>query len=71
VQYLPRLEHTCTDCFPKCTGDTCLLRIDVTFPRGAAAVGLGPPYPLAIFTSGFLVNSAAYKSYADTLASWG
>ena len=30
---LPRLEHTCSSCFPQCAGDRCLLRIDVTYPK--------------------------------------
>lgn len=30
---LPRLEHTCSSCFPQCVGDKCRLRIDVTYPK--------------------------------------
>jgi len=34
-------------------------------------MGLSPPYPLAVISSGFLVASEAYESYARMLASWG
>uniref|UniRef100_A0A383WQ75 Chlorophyllase n=1 Tax=Tetradesmus obliquus TaxID=3088 RepID=A0A383WQ75_TETOB len=68
---LPRLEHICTSCFPACVGDKCLLSIEVTYPKGGSLLGLSPPYPLAIFSGGFTVNSAAYRSTAARLASWG
>ena len=68
---LPRLEHCCAKCFPACQINGCLLRVDVWYPKGGAAFGLAPTYPLAIFSGGFLVNSGAYVSYAKMLASWG
>lgn len=52
-------------------GTNCLMRIQVTYPKGGYALGLGPPYPLAIITAGFLIASEQYRSYADHLASWG
>jgi hypothetical protein len=39
--------------------------------QGGSLLGLSPPYPLAIFSGGFTVNSAAYRSTAARLASWG
>lgn len=68
---LPRLEHTCSACFPACVGSQCLLGIDVTLPKGGAQLGLGPPFPLAVLAGGFTIGSAAYRSTAARLASWG
>lgn len=71
AQKLPKLEHTCSQCFPACQTNKCLLRTEVWYPKGGTALGLAPPYPLAIFSSGFMVASEAYQSYAHVLASWG
>lgn len=71
AQRLPKLEHTCSQCFPACQTNKCLLRTEVWYPKGGAALGLAPPYPLAIFSSGFMVSSEVYQSYAQVLASWG
>ena len=71
AQRLPKLEHTCSQCFPACQTNKCLLRTEVWYPKGGTALGLAPPYPLAIFSSGFMVSSEVYQSYAQVLASWG
>ncbi|KAI8470431.1 MAG: Alpha/Beta hydrolase protein [Monoraphidium minutum] len=68
---LPRLEHTCTSCFPACVGDKCLVSVEVTYPKGGLALGLGPPFPLILWSGGFTVDAAAYASTASRLASWG
>ncbi|GBF88765.1 hypothetical protein Rsub_01666 [Raphidocelis subcapitata] len=68
---LPRLEHICTTCFPACVGDRCLVSIDITYPKGGMALGLGPPYPLLVWVGGFAVGPASYASTAARLASWG
>jgi hypothetical protein len=89
VKRLPKLEHTCVPCFPRCVGDACLLSIeayvpsappplpDAMFPlAGAVSLPSPPelsrgPYPLAVLTSGFLVDAEQYTSYARRLCSWG
>ena len=42
VRRLPKLEHTCVSCFPRCVGDACLLSIDAYVPTP-------PPLPDAMF----------------------
>ncbi|KAK9908726.1 hypothetical protein WJX75_001965 [Coccomyxa subellipsoidea] len=68
---LPKLEHTCTRCFPACLGNRCMLSLDVVYPKGGKTHGMLPPYPLAVISSGFLTSASSYLSYARRLASWG
>ena len=85
VRRLPKLEHTCVSCFPRCVGDACLLSIDAYVPsappplpdnmfpligvdregedRTADSRGVTRgPFPLAVLTSGFLVDAEQYAS---------
>lgn len=77
IRSLPTLEHTCSTCFPRCSGTSCLTRISVTYPRSLSTeeptpqAGLGPPFPLAIISSGFLLGCSIYQSYSNMLASHG
>lgn len=89
VRRLPKLEHTCVSCFPRCVGDACLLSIDAYVPTAPPPLpdamfpppgDISPlsshelsrgPYPLAVLTSGFLVDAEQYSSYARRLCSWG
>lgn len=66
---LPQLEHTCTTC--DAPADRCRLKIHAWAPKGGAAKGLSPPYPLALISPGFLVAADQYSLYAERLSSWG
>eukprot|EP00210_Caulerpa_lentillifera_P008006 g7645.t1 len=70
-QRLPKLEHTCTECFPLCVGDGCLIKLQVMYPKVSKETSVSTPYPVAIFSGGFLVKANEYVSYAEKLASWG
>mmetsp|Transcript_24282 Transcript_24282/g.33438 ORF Transcript_24282/g.33438 Transcript_24282/m.33438 type:complete len:409 (-) Transcript_24282:7-1233(-) len=68
-----RQKHTCSDCFPLCLADECMLRVNVTYPRNFLDGNLAnqPPFPLAVISGGFMIDSKQYVSYTERLASWG
>jgi hypothetical protein len=39
---LPELEHLCTNLFPQCTADQCLIRVNVVYPKGGSTIGERP-----------------------------
>jgi pimeloyl-ACP methyl ester carboxylesterase len=54
-----------------CSGSLCTVSIYVTYPDAPGTGNYRPPYPLAIFSNGFLLGADRYPSYANMLATWG
>jgi len=55
-----------------CKVQFCTVKLSISMPSDAAGVGARKaPYPLAIFSNGFIVSASFYASYAKRLASWG
>ena len=76
VVRMPNLRQTLPALFPRVEVNQTELEVHVTLPKAAEAnpdlrEGFRPPFPLAVISSGFLVDSESYQSYADKLASWG